>query len=51
MLTLFQNVDKAKKEIEKLEAEEAAGQSGTNGDKKVDGVASDLKETSLEDKE
>ncbi|KAI1763739.1 hypothetical protein GGR53DRAFT_496329 [Hypoxylon sp. FL1150] len=51
------NVDKAKKEIEKIEAEEAAEASGTatpngvNGDKtddKVEAVTSDLKETSLE---
>lgn len=55
------NVDKAKKEIEKLEAEEAAEASGTatlngvNGDKKTDekveAVTSDLKEASLEEKE
>ncbi|KAI0161612.1 hypothetical protein GGR52DRAFT_130592 [Hypoxylon sp. FL1284] len=51
------NVDKAKKEIEKIEAEEAAEASGTatpngvNGDKsddKVAAVTSELKETSLE---
>ncbi|KAK8051254.1 nuclear segregation protein [Apiospora rasikravindrae] len=50
------NVEKAKKEIEKLEADEAAEKTnGVNGDKKADdkveAVASDLKETSLEDKE
>ncbi|KAK8128378.1 Nuclear segregation protein [Apiospora sp. TS-2023a] len=49
------NVDKAKKEIERLEADEAAEKTnGVNGDKKADdkveAVASDLKETSLEDK-
>ncbi|KAK7956928.1 uncharacterized protein PG986_006150 [Apiospora aurea] len=49
------NVEKAKKEIEKLEADEAAEKTnGANGDKKADDkvevVASDLKETSLEDK-
>ncbi|KAI2607421.1 uncharacterized protein GGS25DRAFT_495709 [Hypoxylon fragiforme] len=53
------NVEKAKKEIEKLEAEEAADASGTatpngvNGDKKTDdkveAVTSELKETSLEE--
>lgn len=52
------NVDKAKKEIEKIEAEEAAEASGAatpngvNGDKKTDdkvaAVTSDLKEASLE---
>ncbi|KAI0428083.1 hypothetical protein F5Y09DRAFT_9939 [Xylaria sp. FL1042] len=53
------NVEKAKKEIEKLEAEEAAEASGTatpngvNGDKadsKVEAVTSDLKDASLEEK-
>ncbi|KAI1386308.1 uncharacterized protein F4822DRAFT_311950 [Hypoxylon trugodes] len=54
------NVEKAKKEIEKIEAEEAAEASGTatpngvNGDKKSDDkvaeVTSDLKEASLEEK-
>ncbi|KAI1105813.1 hypothetical protein F4804DRAFT_97103 [Jackrogersella minutella] len=54
------NVDKAKKEIEKIEAEEAAEASGTvspngtNGDKKTDekvaAVTSELKEASLEEK-
>ncbi|KAI5868579.1 hypothetical protein GGS23DRAFT_546271 [Durotheca rogersii] len=54
------NIDKAKKEIEKLEAEEAAEASGTatpNGaaddkkaDDKVEAVTSDLKEASLEEK-
>ncbi|KAI2469344.1 hypothetical protein F4781DRAFT_394450 [Annulohypoxylon bovei var. microspora] len=54
------NIDKAKKEIEKIEAEEAAEVSGTatpngvNGDKKsddkVEAVASELKEASLEEK-
>ncbi|KAI1430368.1 hypothetical protein F5Y12DRAFT_19756 [Xylaria sp. FL1777] len=49
------NVEKAKKEIEKLEAEEAADASGTatpngvNGDK-VEAVTSDLKDVSLEQK-
>ncbi|KAI8633397.1 hypothetical protein F5Y19DRAFT_298701 [Xylariaceae sp. FL1651] len=55
------NIDKAKKEIEKLEAEEAAEASGTatpngvNGDKKADekteAVTSELKDVSLEEKE
>ncbi|KAK5628544.1 hypothetical protein RRF57_004259 [Xylaria bambusicola] len=52
------NIEKAKKEIEKLEAEEAAeaagATNGANGDKpnfKVEAVTSDLKETSLEEKE
>ncbi|KXJ85529.1 hypothetical protein Micbo1qcDRAFT_141511 [Microdochium bolleyi] len=41
------NVEKAKKELEKLEAEEAAAEAnGTKTD-----IADDLKETSLEDKE
>ncbi|KAF3061578.1 hypothetical protein GL218_04053 [Daldinia childiae] len=54
------NIEKAKKEIEKIEAEEAAEASGTatpngvNGDKKsddkVEAVTSDLKEASLEEK-
>ncbi|OTB03349.1 hypothetical protein M426DRAFT_321920 [Hypoxylon sp. CI-4A] len=54
------NIEKAKKEIEKIEAEEAAEASGTatpngvNGDKKSDdkvaAVTSDLKEASLEEK-
>ncbi|KAI0022742.1 hypothetical protein F4780DRAFT_732824 [Xylariomycetidae sp. FL0641] len=54
------NIEKAKKEIEKLEAEEAAENSGTatpngvNGDKKADdkvaAVTSDMKEASLEEK-
>ncbi|KAI0387637.1 hypothetical protein F5Y04DRAFT_286720 [Hypomontagnella monticulosa] len=51
------NIDKAKKEIEKIEAEEAAEASGTatpNGDKKADekvaAVTSDLQEASLEEK-
>ncbi|KAI0840870.1 hypothetical protein F5Y06DRAFT_261944 [Hypoxylon sp. FL0890] len=53
------NIDKAKKEIEKIEAEEAAEASGTatpngtNGDKsddKVAAVTSDLKDASLEEK-
>ncbi|KAH9887121.1 hypothetical protein F4778DRAFT_757275 [Xylariomycetidae sp. FL2044] len=54
------NIDKAKKEIEKLEADEAADASGpatngVNGDKKADddkvtAVTSDLKDSSLEDK-
>ncbi|KAI0106296.1 hypothetical protein GGR51DRAFT_179516 [Nemania sp. FL0031] len=53
------NVEKAKKEIEKLEAEEAAEATGTstpngvNGDKadsKVEAVTSELKDASLEEK-
>ncbi|KAI8961623.1 hypothetical protein F5Y11DRAFT_222070 [Daldinia sp. FL1419] len=54
------NIEKAKKEIEKIEAEEAAEASGTatpngvNGDKKsedkVEAVTSDLKDASLEEK-
>ncbi|KAI2620002.1 hypothetical protein GGR54DRAFT_630533 [Hypoxylon sp. NC1633] len=54
------NVDKAKKEIEKIEAEEAAETSGAatpngvNGEKKADdkvaAVTSDLKETALTEK-
>ncbi|KAL7627593.1 multicopy suppressor of BFA (Brefeldin A) [Parahypoxylon ruwenzoriense] len=53
------NIEKAKKEIEKIEAEEVAETSGTatpngvNGDKpddKVEAVTSELKETSLEEK-
>ncbi|KAK6085730.1 nuclear segregation protein [Seiridium cupressi] len=45
------NVDKAKKEIERLEAEEAAESDGVNGDKKVEEVTSDLKDASLEEKQ
>lgn len=53
------NIDKAKKEIEKLENEEAAeanGESGVNGkktddDKAVAEVTSDLKDATIEDKE
>lgn len=48
------NIDKAKKEIERLEAEEAAEKSnGVNGDKaddKVAAVTEDVKEVSLEEK-
>ncbi|KAI1845810.1 hypothetical protein JX265_000011 [Neoarthrinium moseri] len=48
------NVDKAKKEIERLEAEEAAEANGVNGDKKTDdkveAVTSDLKDASLDEK-
>lgn len=53
-LTRVQNIDKAKKEIERLEAEEAAEKSnGVNGDKaddKVAAVTEDVKEASLEEK-
>lgn len=43
---MTQNVEKAKKDLEKLEAEEAAAEAnGTKTD-----IADDLKETSLEDK-
>ncbi|EJT79031.1 hypothetical protein GGTG_04120 [Gaeumannomyces tritici R3-111a-1] len=50
------NVDKAKKEIEKIEAEEAAGQGGSNGanakgeDKAITEATWDLKEANIEDK-
>ncbi|KAH8196590.1 hypothetical protein TruAng_009248 [Truncatella angustata] len=44
------NVEKAKKEIERLEAEEAAEANGTNGDKNVDEAAAGVKDTSLEEK-
>ncbi|KAF3009332.1 hypothetical protein E8E14_003033 [Neopestalotiopsis sp. 37M] len=44
------NVDKAKKEIERLEAEEDAEAKGVNGDKKVEEATADLKEASLEEK-
>jgi hypothetical protein len=50
MLTTSQNVDKAKKEIERLEAEEDAEAKGVNGDKKVEEATADLKEASLEEK-
>jgi hypothetical protein len=51
----LQNIDKAKKELAKLEAEEAgetaAATNGVNGDKdKVADVTKDLKETKIEDK-
>ena len=49
VLTSHQNIEKAKKEIARLEAEEAAGGSSSNGDKVAD-VTKDLKETKLEDK-
>ncbi|KAK6194212.1 tRNA (cytosine-5-)-methyltransferase ncl1 [Pestalotiopsis sp. IQ-011] len=44
------NVDKAKKEIERLEAEEEAETKGTNGDKKVEEATAELKDASLEEK-
>lgn len=59
MTDLKQNIEKAKKEIEKLEAEEAAESgtatpNGVNGkkgeDKAVADVTSDMKDASLEDK-
>lgn len=46
----MQNVDKAKKEIERLEAEEEAETKGTNGDKKVEEATAELKDASLEEK-
>ena len=56
-LTKFQNIEKAKKEIERLEAEEAAEASGTatpNGkkaeDKAVAEVTEGVKDVSVEDK-
>ena len=46
-----QNVDKAKKQIEALEKDETAnGANGVNGDDKVEQVASDLKDASIDDK-
>lgn len=66
MLTFLalQNIEKAQKEIEKLEAEEAKekeggkksgsatpnGDAAENGDKAVDAVAKDVADASLEDK-
>jgi hypothetical protein len=52
MLTVKQNVEKAKKEIEKLEADEAAEANGVNGkeDKVVAETTSELKKSSLDDK-
>lgn len=46
------NVDKAKKEIEKIEAEEVEGEANgdSKDDKSVATVTSDLKETAIEDK-
>ncbi|KAH8681141.1 putative nuclear segregation protein [Xylariales sp. PMI_506] len=44
------NVDKAKKEIERLEAEEANEANGEKADDKVEAVTSDLKDASLEEK-
>lgn len=49
-----QNIEKAKKEIERLEAEEAAEANGVNGkaeDKTVAEVTEGVKETTLEEKE
>ena len=53
LLTSFQNIEKAKKEIEKLEKEEEATGAGDKkaDDDKVAEVTADLKETSVEDKE
>lgn len=52
MLTVErQNIDKAQKEIEKLDAEEAQAPNGTNGDDKaVADVAADLRDASIEEK-
>lgn len=61
----LQNIEKAKKEIEKLEADEAAGRSGdatpngvngdskkgANADKTVAAVTKGLKEAALDDKQ